>query len=166
MKKLIYLLPFVLLLTACPIGLDYAPGYVGKEAVSGNLIGTWQFQPSDELNDAEVMLMKFTKRDAFSYNATVLERGEMYSLETDELIAYETKINGLNVLYLVPSNEDKFYCQQYVLKNNKTLEVADIPLLDGGSDSIHSTESLRKQIINSMYKPEFLKEVKTYVRKD
>lgn len=162
MKKLFYLLPLSLLLTACPIGLDYAPGDVGKEKINKELEGTWEFQATDTDKDAEVLKVTFKKTNDSSFDVYVDTRGEMYSLDDNQLTGYETKIEDLNVLYLKPLNENKYYCYQYKLIDKKTMEIADIPLLDGGIDAVKSTESLRQQIKASMQKPEFRKEVKTY----
>lgn len=167
MKKLALLSLLMLVLTGCPIGLDYAPGEVGTEKVSSELSGTWAFSAASATStDHEVMKVKFTKRDANSYDVSVLERGEMYTLETNELIMYQTNIDGLNVMYLKPSDEEKYYLYQFELKDKKTLVIADISLLDGGTDVVTSTETLREQIKNSKGKDEFLEIEKfTFVKK-
>lgn len=167
MKKLLYALPILFLLTACPIGLDYAPGEVGTEKVSAELLGTWEFSSaSDTSTDHEVKKVKFSKRDNYSYSVTVLERGEMYALESNELVMYQTTIDGLNVMYLKPSDEDKYYLYQFEIKDKKTLVVGDISLLDGGVDVVTSTETLREQIKNSKGNDEFLNLEKfTFVKK-
>jgi hypothetical protein len=147
--------------------LDYAPGEIGAEKVSAELLGTWEFSSASETStDHEVMKVKFSKRDANSYNVTVLDRGEMYSLETNDLVMYQTTIDGLNVMYLKPSDEESYYLYQFELKDKKTLVVADISLLDGGTDVVTSTETLREQIKNSKSKDEFLQLEKfTFVKK-
>ncbi len=158
MKKLLVFASLLLLLTACPIGLDYAPGEIGKEEVNSKLIGTWMLSNPD---DAEAKKFSISKIDKYSYKVEVVERGEMYSLETDNLTLYETTINGLHVLYLKPDNEEQYYMYQYKLEGN-TLTIADIPLLDGGIDAVTSTESLRKQIESSMTMETFYAEPLTY----
>ncbi len=167
MKKLALLSLLVLILTGCPIGLNYAPGEIGTEKVSAELLGTWEFSSASATStDHEVMKVKFSKRDANSYNVSVLERGEMYALETDDLVMYQTRIDGLNVMYLKPSDEDLYYLYQFELKDKKTLVIADISLLDGGIDAVNSSETLREQIKNSKSKDEFLQLEKfTFVKK-
>lgn len=157
MKKFFVFASLLLLLTACPIGLDYAPGEVGKEEINSKLLGTWVL--SEE--DAEAKKFTIRKIDKYQYSVEVLERGEMYSLETDNLTMYETTINGLHVLYLKPDDESKYYMYQYTLDGN-SLTIADIPLLDGGIDAVTSTEALRKQIEASMGQETFYAEPHTY----
>jgi len=158
MKKLLVFSSLLLLLTACPIGLDYAPGEVGKEEVNSKLIGTWTLYSAE---DAEAKKFTITKIDKYSCKVEVVERGEMYSLDTDNLTMYETTVNGLHVLYLKPDDEDKYYMYQYKLEGNE-LTIADIPLLDGGIDAVNSTESLRKEIEASMGNESFYMEPFTY----
>lgn len=152
MKKLIYFLPFVLLLTACPIGLDYTPGNIGTEAVDPRLEGVWTLDVSTP--DHEVKTVSFKKQSKYAYAVNVIERGEMYGLESDDLLMYQTNINGLNVMYLKPSDEDKYYMYQFEFDGNQLI-VGDISLLDGGVDGVTSTESLRQQIVTSKEKEEF-----------
>lgn len=157
MKKLLYAIPFLFLLTACPIGLDYAPDTLEAEKVNPALQGTW----TCDITDAETRKVEITKLTPTKYKVTVLERGELYALETDILYLYETTLDGLHILYLKPDNEDKYYLYQYVLDGEK-LELADIPLLDGGVDAVTSTEALRSQIASSMKMEDFRKDVLTY----
>ena len=99
--------------------------------------------------------MTIKKKTANEFSVQVLERGEMYALETDDLTLYQTKIDDLTILYLKPSNEDKYYLYQVVIKSTSEIELGDVSLLDGGVDAISDTESLRKQISNSKDKEEF-----------
>ena len=156
MKKIALLSLLAIVLTGCPIGLDYAPGNLGTEKVDENLAGTWLFSESQDGEDHEVMKATFKKINDYSYSVTVLEKGEMYALETDDLTMYQTTIDGLNIMYLKPSNEDDYYLYQFVLKDKKTLVTADVSLLDGGIETVVSTESLRQQIIASKNQEEFL----------
>jgi len=171
MKKIsvrlaLFILPILMLvLSGCPIGLDYPAAEPGSEKVNNKLIGTWRFQPTEQLKEAEVIEVVLEKDGNNALKATVMERGEMYSLETNDLVVYETDINGLHVLYFKPNDETKYYHYQYKLEGDNTLILADISLLDGGVDTVTSTESLRDQIKLSMAKPEFHKEFKTYKRK-
>jgi len=159
MKKLLFALPVLFLLTACPIGLDYAPGKVGTEAVDSRFEGTWTIDPSTP--DHEVVKVTFKKQNKFAYAVTVEERGEMYAMETDDYFMYQTTVDGLNIMYLKPSNEEKYYMYQFEF-DGKQLVVGDISLLDGGVDALTSTESLREQIKTSKPMEEF-KNIEKYV---
>jgi hypothetical protein len=161
----LFMLPVLMLvLMGCPIGLDYSPAEPGSEKFDKKLIGTWRFQPTATVKDAEVIEMTFERVDNNTMKAIVKERGEMYSLETDELLGYETEVNGLHVLFFKPENESKYYHYQYKLDGENTLITADIALLDGGVDAVTSSETLRDQITRSMSKPDFYKETITYKR--
>ncbi len=154
----------MLILSGCPIGLDYSPAEPGSEKFNKKLIGTWRFEPTDESKEAEVMEFTFERVDDKTIKATVKERGEMYSLETNDLQGYETEIDGLRVLFFKPDGEDKFYHYHYKFENDNTLIIGDISLLDGGVDAVVSNESLRAQIASSKSNPEFYKEPKMYKR--
>lgn len=147
MKKIsILLLGLVALLcTGCPVGLDYAIGEPGSEKIDQGLVGKWL----SENSGAEVLSVDIAKKDDHSYKVTVLERGEMYALETDNLTGWVTTVNGGNFLYLKPDGEDKFYHYQYRF-DGKDLVTNDVSLLDGGIDAVTSTETLRKQVATSM----------------
>lgn len=151
MKKFFFLLPLLFLLTACPVDLEYAPGKVASEQVDARLIGTWEAESSE----CEIRKVTIKKKTANEFSVQVLERGELYALETDDLTLYQTKIDNLTILYLKPSNEEKYYLYQVVIKSEKEIEIGDVSLLDGGVDAVSDTESLRKQISNSKDKEEF-----------
>lgn len=161
MKKILLFAPLLLLLTACPIEMDYAPGKAGSETVDSRLIGTWQISDQDLERDPEIVKVKISKKDKFSHQVEVLERGGMYALETDKLTLYETAINGLQIIYLQPEDSKKYYMYQVQISGNKAV-IADVPLLDGGVDAVSSIESMRKQIESSMSKPEFYNSPFTY----
>lgn len=153
MKKLFFLCPFLLLLTGCPVGLDYAPGTVGTEAVDTRFEGTWVLDASTP--DHEVQKVTFEKLSKFAYTVTVVEVGEMYSMETDQFTMYQTNIDGLNVMYLKPSDEDKYYMYKFKFDSDKQMTIGDISLLEGGVDAVVSTEALRQEIATSKGKEDF-----------
>lgn len=163
MKYLFLLIPALFLLTACPIGLDYAPGKEGTEKVNSDLEGTWKYQGAGGGADAEVLSVTFKKKDKYSFLVTVLEVGEMYSIETKEFIGYETKIEGLNILYFKPTSgtDQKYYLYQYTLSKGE-FTIADISLKVGGVDAVTSTDALRTEIAASMKHPEFYSSPKVY----
>lgn len=164
MKKLLSfaLLAFIVMtFYGCPIGLEYSLGYTDKEAIDPGLVGTWAIS---EGQDGEVLKLKIAKKDANSYAVEVIERGELYSLETDKLTGWVTKVGDRTFFYVKPDNEEKFYHYHYVLEGKKKLIIHDVALLDGGVDAISSTETLRSQVERSIPKEEWGKEKLEYIR--
>jgi hypothetical protein len=162
MKKLITccLLAFVLCtFYGCPIGLDYSLGVTGTENIDVALLGTW----TCETSEAEVIQVKFAKKNDYVYNVTVLERGEMYSLGTDKLDGWVTSLNGATFLFLKPDDEEKYYHYVYRIENKKLI-VSDVSLLDGGVDAVTSTESLRSQVERSMKMDNWASESLSYTK--
>lgn len=153
MKKLLFFIPLIFLVQACPLGLDYSLTELGTEQINQNLIGIWK----NNNPDGEVQKVEFMPGEKNSLNVRVIERGEMYGLETDDLIAYQTVLNGKTFLILKPSDEDKYYHYQFEVKGDK-LFYNDMSLLDGGVDAVTSIESLRDQVARSMEKEEWAKE--------
>lgn len=157
MKKLLFypfFLAMTILFSACPVGLDYPLGSPGKEPIDPMLIGTWTCSSSD----AEVLKVSISKKDDFSYQVEVLERGEMYALETDNLTGWVTELGGKKFFYLKPDNEEKF--MHYMLKeiSAQRMVSCDVSLLIGGVDAVVSHEALRKEVAESMRKEEFCTE--------
>ncbi|MCC6724349.1 MAG: hypothetical protein IT258_07540 [Saprospiraceae bacterium] len=146
---------FVLMFIAmgCPVGIEYPLGTPGKEKIESKLIGTWVAQSSD----AEIKKVKVSKKDDSTYSIEVLERGEMYALETDKLEAWVTKFNGATFLFAKPDdpNDPKYYHYNYRF-DGKKLVLSDMSLLEGGMDAVTSQEALQKEVMASMKKPEFL----------
>ena len=127
---LLALLPImVLLMTGCPVGLDYSLGKPGSEEINKALIGTW-------VNASEEAEVK-------------KERGEMYSLETNDLQGWVTSVGEKSFLYLKPDGEEKYYHYCYWM-DGENLITCDVSLLDGGVDAVTSTETLRQQVAKSM----------------
>ncbi|MGV3629734.1 MAG: hypothetical protein ACO1O6_00915 [Bacteroidota bacterium] len=145
MKKILFFLPLVFLLHACPMGLDYAMSEPGSEPVNQKLIGTW----ISDNPGGEITKIEFIKDRPNSLKAKVIERGEMYSLETDNLEVWQTVLNGKTFLILKPEGEAKFYHYQYELKDDEIV-FHDVSLLDGGVDAVNSSQSLREQVSRSM----------------
>jgi hypothetical protein len=136
----------LLVVTGCPVGLDYSLGKPGSEKIDKRLVGTWV----PESNDAEVRKVKISKKDDTSYKVEVIERGEMYALETDNFTGWVTELNGATFFFVQPDNEEKFYHYQYKMGDNGQMTTNDVSLLDGGVDAVTSTESLREQVESSM----------------
>lgn len=159
MKKILFLLPLVFLLQACPMGLDYAMSEIGSEAINQKLVGTWV----NENTGGEIAKIEFIKDRPNSLKANVLERGEMYSLETDRLEVWQTVLNDNTFLIFKPEGEAKFYHYQYELKGDEII-FHDVALLDGGIDAVNSSASLREQISRSMSMPKWGEEKSTLKR--
>lgn len=154
MKKLLHLSIFILVITTfygCPVGIDYPLGVTGKEKINKDLLGTWV----SDSPEAEVLKVKFEKNDDNSYKVTVLERGEMYALETDNLTGWVTEVEGKTFVFFKPEGEEKFY--HYMIKEagSNKLVTCDVSLLDGGVDAVTSTEAFRKQVAASMKSAEY-----------
>jgi hypothetical protein len=140
----------ILLMMGCPVGLSYPLGEPGKEKIDKALLGTWHCASED----SEVRRVKIDKGQDNSYTVEVLERGEMYALETDKFEAWVTTVEGKNFFYLKPDQEDKYYHYSYHM-DGSTLVSTDVSLLDGGVDAVTSTETLRSQVATSMRKTEW-----------
>lgn len=161
-KVLFLLTPFLLLLMACPIGLDYPAEIMGKNPIDKNLIGSWV----TEAVGHELKSVKLEDGGNNTYKVTVLERGEMYSLETDNLTGWVTTIGKLNILILQPEGEQKYYHYVYSYDVDNNLLLADVSLLVGGTDVVTSTDALRAEILESSEKEDFAKEKNTFIKVD
>lgn len=160
MKKLLWLLiPAAFMLQACPMGLDYAMSETGTEPISKKLIGVWE----NENSKAEVLKIEFFKNTDNSLKAKVLDRGELYSEETDDYEVWQSTLNNKTFLIFKPKGGDKYYHYQIELKGNELI-YNDVSLLDGGVDAVTSTKTLREQIANSIGKEEWGEEKSTMTR--
>jgi ABC-type amino acid transport substrate-binding protein len=165
MKKYIFIiliLPLALLLSGCPVGLDYPLGQPGKEHIDEQLIGNWHCDNTE----TEVIELSISKQDDFSYRVVVTERGSTYALETDSLTAWVTQLGNKTFFYLKPDNEDKFYHYMVISADETTLVTCDMALLVGGIDVVTSREALLKEVEASMQKPEFTETVLEWNRID
>jgi hypothetical protein len=153
----------MLVLSGCPVALNFSPAEPATEKINKKLIGTWRFQP-DEGKESEVTEVTFERVDGSTLKAFVKEKGSMYSVDTDVFLGYETDIEGLHVLFFKPEAGNEFYLYQYKMDDDNTLIVADVSLLVGGVDAVTSTEALRAEIKGSISKSDFYKEPKTYKR--
>lgn len=162
LKYLLFLLPIALFLVGCPVGLDYPLDEEGKNPIDQQLLGTWE--TSDTAS--AIVKMRITDGENNSYKIEILKRGEMYMLETDLLKAWVTSLGDYTYLYAKPNNENKYYHYAYHLTDKNTLITNDISLLDGGTDAVTSTESLRAQVLTSSKMEGFLGEEITFKKVD
>lgn len=161
LSSTVALLLIAMLNAGCPVGLDYPLGSPSEEKLDAKLIGTWVSQSTD----SEIKRVKVAKKDDNTYSIEVLERGEMYALETDNLKAWVTKFNGSTFLFAQPDdpNDQKYYHYHYKFEGNK-LVMSDMSLLVGGMDAVTSQEALHKEVMESMKKPDFLSGTIEYVK--
>jgi hypothetical protein len=165
MKKILsfsLLACIVLTFYGCPLGLDYSLGTTGTEAIDPELIGTWTIKKGQE---GEAMKLTIVKKDEQSYSVEILKRGENYSLGTDHLTGWVTTVGGEKFFYLQPSDENTFYHYHYEMKDKKTMIIHDVSLLDGGTEAVSSTETLRAQVERSISKEGWGQEKLEYIRK-
>lgn len=150
-KLVLLFLPFVVLLTACPIGLEYPADEEGKNPIEKKLTGTWNSTSADH----EVMKVKIEKKDNTSYKVTVLEKGSMYSEDDMEFTGWVTKIDDINIIYFKSANSNYYhYC--YKIKDKNSFYTYDISLKVGGTDAVTSTQALRDEIKASSKMEDFL----------
>ncbi|MEZ4776567.1 MAG: hypothetical protein R3D00_25550 [Bacteroidia bacterium] len=164
MKNLLFstmLLVFAVLISGCPVGLDFPLGDPGKEKIDERLLGTW----IDQSGEAEMQKLTLTKKDDYTYEVHVLEKGEMYALQVDYLDAWVTTLEGQSFLFGKPhdENDQKFYHYHYVF-DGEDLIVHDVSLLEGGIDAVTSREALRKEVVASMKKPDFMSSKVVYLK--
>lgn len=163
MKKILtYSLFTVLFFTlyGCPVGLDYAMVEPGSETINEELIGTW----TANAEDPEAKKLIISKKDDTSYTVEVLEKGSMYMPESTNLTGWIAKIKDKTFFFVQAENESTYY--HYMIKelNGKNLITCDVSLLDGGIDTVTSTESLYKQIKTSMGMADFCKETISWTK--
>lgn len=142
----------------CPVGLDYPIAKPGIEKIDETLLGTWICSNAD----SEVAKLRIEKKDDYSYVVTILERGVTYSLETDNLNGWITRINDKIFFYLQPDNESKYYHYMIKDKTENGFITCDVSLLNGGVDIVTSTSTLRSEVISSMNKTEYCTETLTW----
>lgn len=152
------LMASALLFSGCPVGVGYAPGIPGKDAIDEKLYGSWKCQDTG----GEVLKIRFSKSEnSGTYQVRVLERGPMYVLENDDFIGYCTEIKGLKFVYFKPENEERYYCYCYRFDGNNLI-THDVSLLVGGAEVVQSIEAHRKEIEASIDKEGWGKETKTW----
>ena len=144
----------------CPVGLDYPLENPGKENIDENLIGVWKNKDPE----SEIIRVKISKKDQNNYTVQVLEKSEMYMLETDNFTGWVCNFEGKKFLYFKPDNGDQYY--HYVIKelNGTKMISCDLSLLDGGKDAVISTESLQKEVKSSMNKEGFCSETEQWTK--
>src|SRR5690606_37166989 len=96
-KILIFIIPAMLMLTGCPVGMEYPLGEYGKEKIDEKLIGTWV--NNDKSKEAQKVII--TANDNLSYTLKVVEKSEdNYMIDATTFKAWITTIDSKK--FLVP----------------------------------------------------------------
>ncbi len=154
MKKItsFSLLAFVLLtFYGCPVSSSYPLGKQGEYKIDPNLLGTW----ITEQVDHEVSKVIITKKDDFTYNIKVMEKGDMFMAETDNFTGWTTKLEDQTFLCLKES-ETGYYVYKIDKEGKNKMITHDISLKVKGTDAITSIEEYRKEVASSMSYEDFL----------
>lgn len=144
--RFVCMLPLVLLLQACPVGLDYSLADKHQVPIDARLLGEWE---SDNPS-GEIQSIVFKANNSMSLHATVLEPGDSYALEEVDFTVWQTELEGKTFLVFKPDVEDKFY-HYGVEMDDREIVFYDMSLLNGGTDAVNSSESLRKEVASSIY---------------
>ena len=149
MKKILvsYLAVVALLMfTGCPVGVNYPPGTPGTEKIDKKLLGTW----SNNEEDPEVRKVTISKADEYTYNVEVMEKGSLFTPETDFFKGFITKIEGKEFVYFLENKDSgQYYLYSYKFEEG-ALKTYDVGLKVGGIDAVTSTEAFRKEIKASL----------------
>lgn len=147
--------------TGCPIGIGHPLGQPGKEKIDKNLLGTW----TATLDSAEIQQVKVTKKNDFTYEVEVLEKGESYMMDGVAFDSWTTQLEGKTFLYSRPTEpeEDSYYVYHYFFEGKK-LVIQDVSLLVGGLDAVTSTETFRAEVAASLKEPNCLTSRIEYIK--
>ncbi len=162
MKKgyLVLGLAAVVLFLGCPVGMSFAPGDPGKEFLDERIVGTWI--TADEFSvfkKAEV-----ARADSSSFRVKLYETTDMFVLgDETELQGWTTRIDDQPFLYVLSAELNEYFTYGYAFQNGGIV-LYDAALLDGGKDSVLSTESFRNQLAASIKKEEWFAEPVFYQR--
>lgn len=165
MKRYLFLLvfPVFLVITGCPVSVDYPLGYTGKEKIDNKIIGTWITSDTS----AEVISFVFEKADDFSLKVKVLERGSMYAEDVDDFKGWCTTLGDKQFVYFQNATDATagYYSYCYWFDTEGRLVASDFALLVGGVDAVTSTENYRREVSQSMAMPDWLGTSFTYTKK-
>ncbi len=163
MKKLLHLSIFILIITTfygCPVGIEYPLGNIGKEKIDKTIIGTWLCSAEDP----EVKKVTISRKDDYSYTVKVLEKGSMYSLESDDLTGWTTEVDGKTFLFFRENTGTTYYHYMINESGKNKMTTCDVSLLDGGVDAVTSTEAFRTQVSSSMKMAEYCAETLNWTK--
>ena len=149
------------LLTGCPIGLDYPLGYKNEVENDPKYYGTWKTDDTEET----ILSFRMSKKTSGTMHVEVTEYDDMFSLATTIFTGWTVRLGGMDFLCFEENEvQGNFYHYVVIELNDNLLKVCDMALLHGGADAVNSQESLRKEVLSSMKKPEFLASPITYTK--
>lgn len=151
MLKFLLLMPVAMLLTACPVSQEFPLGIKGEYPFDNRLIGVWSNgQESVEASQVEIK----AQNDGKSAQLNVLERGSLYTPETNLFEAWLTIIKDETFLVLKemptePAEKESYFLYHLTIEEN-LVTTRDVGLLVGGSDAVTSTETFREEVKQSL----------------
>jgi hypothetical protein len=164
-RILFLLLPLLMiLLSACPLEMDYLLDEPGKTPIDTRLLGTWERVPDE--GNLELVKIKIGRgRAVNSYTIRILENSVFDpSLGEIDFTGYITQIEGKKFVYAVDEEKDDGKCTVYAyeIKNNTTLFLWDVSLPDEAKDNVISTKTFRAEIRKALQADNCLSEETHY----
>lgn len=147
MKKikplLILLLPIMVLLSGCPMGIAYPLAEQGSEKADKSITGKWE----TGRYGSPFKKMKIKKGRKNSLKVKVDDVTDEYDLSTKKFTVWTTVIDDNKFLFAQPKNIEKevYYMYRYEMVDGK-LYTYDITMSDEEKKKINSTEALRAKI--------------------
>ncbi len=164
LSALMLLFAAMILLTGCPVETKYPLEVSGKEKIDFRLIATW----SNNKETADVKKVTIRQFDDYTYYVRVDEKGENYFAAETIFIGWLGRVGGKLFLILQPMTEGKAKESAYLLYNiefiGDNLTTHDVGLIVGGIDAITSTDALKKEVEESLKKPDCLSEETNWVK--
>jgi hypothetical protein len=143
----------LIVLTGCPIGLDYPLGNSSEQKIDTKLIGKWTIDDPEET----ILSVSFSKKAENMYLITIHEYSEFFTPETLYFNGWIVSLGGMSFLCTQEiANPDTYYHYVLISVSDNLLNICDMSLLNQGLDAIKSTETLRAEVLESMKKTEFL----------
>lgn len=88
----------MLLVTGCPLYLDYPAAPENACNFDAALLGRWR----TEMEDAAIKAVTVSKGGSTGYDVRITEAGSTYSEDTYDYRCYSTEVNGKNVIWCQP----------------------------------------------------------------
>lgn len=163
MASWVFLAYLVAISAGCPVSISY-PFAEGQqlEKLDKRLLGTWVCSS----DSAEVLEVKFTKKDEVTFAVEVLKQGESFMVEATDFLSWTTKLDGHTYIFSQPADQasQEYYLYHYDFSDGK-LVIHDVSLMEGGVDAVTSVESFREQVAASMKHPDCLQSRFEYMKK-
>jgi hypothetical protein len=128
----------MLLVTGCPLYLDYPAAPENACNFDGTLLGKWK----TEMEDVPVRAIAVSRGGSTGYNVRVEEHGSSYSEDTYDYQCFSTEVNGKNVVWCQPQGTDTkgYYYYVFELGKKKSLKLWEISDKDIDKATITSME--------------------------